>query len=159
MEILNGTYEGSIMNCWGWASWSDIWEEFIPWFNRKDYLKCTKKELNRMNYFWLSGFSSQFKLNLEGSLNTWAIFWYLFLVSNEYNSIQPFRSLVLNLGLFNGTNTTSNPDFFAPKLHNEASMERSRIKNNIAKVLLKTVFFLRLFKKIPRLIYGKISRL
>lgn len=159
MGFLNGTYTGSIMNCWGWATWSDIWDDFIPWFNRKDYLKCTKREINKMNYFWLSGFSSQFKMNLEGSLKTWAIFWYLFLVSYEYNTLQPFRSLVLNRGLLNGTNTTRNPDVFTPKLHNVSSLERSRVKNILAKVLVKVVFFLRLFKKIPRLIYGKISRL
>lgn len=159
MGFLQGTYTSSIMNCWGWASWSDVWKDFIIWYNNEDYMKSTSKELKKMNFFWLSGFSSQFKMNLKGSLKTWAIFWYLFLVSHNYITIQPFRSLVINRGLIGGTNTTMNPDIFIPKLYNSSSLGNSRIKNLFARLLLKWIFFLRLFKKIPRLIYGKISRL
>lgn len=159
MGAFNRTYSSSIMNCWGWATWSDIWREFIVWYEAKNYEKSSKEELKKMNFFWLSGFLSQYEKNLDGTLKTWAIFWYLFLISCGYNTYQPFRSLVLNIGLSNGTNTTMNPDIFVPRLYVNSSHRNSKIFDLIGFMLLKCIFFLRLFKKVPRLIYGKISRL
>ena len=93
-----------LMQCWGWATWSDRWNEFIddplandPYFLMDIFSKSMIKRLNldlKENLFW-----SQVQENANGKLNnTWAIFWYCFIFRKMGLCLTPKISLTRNIG-------------------------------------------------------------
>ncbi len=93
-----------LMQCWGWATWSDRWNQFIedplasdPYFLMEIFNKSMIKKLNfdlKKNLFW-----SQVEENANGKLNnTWAIFWYCFIFKNNGLCLTPKISLTRNVG-------------------------------------------------------------
>ncbi len=93
-----------VMNCWGWATWSDRWS-----FYKKNVDSImdnsNKKSISRFNLDGCVDFFSQITLNKKGVLNTWAIFWYWTIFNRGGLCVNPVRSLVSNIGLDgSGTN-------------------------------------------------------
>jgi hypothetical protein len=86
-----------VMNCWGWATWSDRWRHF-----HKDPVKLTqswsRQMIKRFNLDGTCDFWSQVKLNASGELNSWAIFWYATIFEQGGFCLNPARSLVCNIG-------------------------------------------------------------
>lgn len=83
--------------CWGWATWkrawcyfnkdSQMWINFLTEEQKKDF------NLNNTYDYW-----SQLKLNYEGKIKTWAIFWYLSVYASGGLSLHPKESLTKNIG-------------------------------------------------------------
>lgn len=104
-EDVFGEYDSSadavcwrFMNCWGWATWEDRWshfvknpQELIDSFNDEDIYRFN---LNGANNFW-----DQVVNNMNGKINTWAIFWYATIFKNSGLCLNAFHSLVKNIGL------------------------------------------------------------
>ncbi len=90
-----------VMNCWGWATWSDRWEHFQK--DPERLLKTWDKEkINRFNLDGSYDFWQQVKQNHSGKINTWAIFWYATIFENSGLCLNPSRSFVRNIG-FDGS--------------------------------------------------------
>lgn len=86
-----------VMNCWGWATWNDRWQYF-----NKDPKKLIDKwkdeDIHRFNVDGTHDFWSQVLNNQSGKLNTWAIFWYATIFTNNGLCLNPYQSYVKNIG-------------------------------------------------------------
>ena len=93
-----------LMQCWGWATWSDRWNKFIddP-FSSDPYFLMQEFNIDMIRSFDLDSrkktFWSQIEDNANGKLNnTWAIFWYSFIFRNKGLCLTPYLSLTRNIG-------------------------------------------------------------
>jgi GT2 family glycosyltransferase len=93
-------------SCWGWATWGRAWKFF-----EKDAYKLTetftKKNIYEFDYDGSARMWSQVKDNMNGRLNTWAIFWYASVFRRKGLCLHPVRSMVQNIG-HDGTGINSN---------------------------------------------------
>jgi len=86
-----------VMNCWGWATWADRWSHYEkkPLSIINDWPTKKKNDFDLDN----SGiFLSQVKANAKNKLNTWAVFWYASIYSNNGLCMNSTKSYVLNIG-------------------------------------------------------------
>lgn len=137
-SYLKQTFFSQVMTCWGWATWKNRWEVY-----EKKPLKLKRKlsaqqrhafDLGGMNIYW-----KQVEKNIEGSLDTWAVFWYATIFLHQGVCLLPAKSLTKNIG-FDGTGTNTgrrnnfNNDFsrkpisFYPKKVKENTVALDRIK-------------------------------
>lgn len=132
----------------GWATWDRAWKKFEK--NPAKQITLLSKEqifdfnLNNAYDYW-----SQLVHNLQGKLNTWAIFWYLSIYLNGGLSLHPKESLSKNIGTDgSGVHTTSKDTFYDVKLTSiNHWIFPSKIEENlIARKRLEN-FFKQAFKK------------
>jgi len=88
-------------SCWGWATWARAWrhfhrrgQEFIDTFTPDDIKKFN---LDGAYDYW-----SQLLANENGTLKTWAVYWYACVFSQGGLCLHPRQSLVQNIG-FDGS--------------------------------------------------------
>ena len=87
-----------VMNCWGWATWSDRWQHFNK--DPQTLVKTwNKNKIRRFNLDGKHDFWRQVKGNYTGKINTWAIFWYATIFEQNGLCINPAQSFVTNIGL------------------------------------------------------------
>jgi len=94
---LDNVFFWRVMNCWGWATWTDRW---------KYYEKDVDKTINEFSYdaikrFNLDGaedFWSQVIANKDNKINTWAIFWYATIFKENGSCLNPVQTFVENIG-------------------------------------------------------------
>lgn len=99
------TFFWRVMNCWGWATWKDRWESF----SKEPTLALDILSEDDRALFNLDGyvnFYKQLEANARGEINTWAIYWYLTIFVNKGLCLNPYISLVKNIGL-DGTGENS----------------------------------------------------
>lgn len=96
-ENLGDVFLWRLMNCWGWATWSDRWNYY-----EKDTDKIinefTKEDINRFNLDGAENFFSQVTANKEGKINTWAIYWYVTIFKRDGLCLNPSQTFVENIG-------------------------------------------------------------
>ena len=93
----NDTYLYRIMDCWGWATWSDRWQYFEK--NTEKLINTfTKDDIKKFNLDGFTDLWRQVKLNKSGRINTWAIYWYASIFLNNGFCLNPVKSLVRNIG-------------------------------------------------------------
>jgi hypothetical protein len=87
----------NMMFCWGWATWSNKWNEFAL---QEDFQAKNINSLAglRGSFMGLAGFRRQLRLNDKGQIKTWAVYWYWYLFTNHKKCIGPNKSLVRNTG-------------------------------------------------------------
>lgn len=86
-------------SCWGWATWKDRWTNFSN--DSAYYLSkfAENKELIKVfNHNNSYDYYSHLKLNHNGKLRTWAIFWYLSVFFNNGICLHPCVSYTRNIG-------------------------------------------------------------
>lgn len=93
----NRIIRSRMMFCWGWATWSDRWRLFDLEKVTHD-LKGGNFDICAGDKFGLGGLQRQVRLNQQGRIKTWAVFWhYHIYLSGKYCA--NFRySLVQNNG-------------------------------------------------------------
>ncbi len=111
-----------VMNCWGWATWSDRWLHF-----RKDARRLVEtwdeQTIHRFNLDGAHDFWAQVTANHNGAINTWAIFWYATVFENHGLCLNPARSFVENIGLDNtGENCIKDNDFYTRLSNHEVEL-------------------------------------
>ncbi|MBS0860885.1 glycosyltransferase [Providencia rettgeri] len=97
IDTFSDVFFWRVMNCWGWATWKDRWS----FFEKKPQMLKDTWEIDTISRFNLDGthdFFSQIENNMNGSLNTWAIFWYATIFSNHGLCLNPTSSFVYNIG-------------------------------------------------------------
>ena len=101
LSNLDDMFFWRIMNCWGWATWSDRWKNY-----KKNPLALVENwneqqiydfNIDGTVYFW-----DQVISNLNGNINTWAIFWYATIFENNGLCLNTAKSYVENIG-FDGS--------------------------------------------------------
>lgn len=103
------------MNCWGWATWTDRWQQFEK--NPANLLSSwNKNSIRNFNLENAYDFWNQVELNHRGKINTWAIFWYATIFKNRGLCLNPSRSLVANTGIDGSGTHCGDNDIFRGKL-------------------------------------------
>ncbi|WP_216639382.1 hypothetical protein [Vibrio salilacus] len=96
-NMLEDTFFWGTMNCWGWATWGDRWKSFT-----KSPLELIKtwspQDIYKFNLEGTYDFWDQVERNAEGSLDTWAVFWYATIFLNDGLCLNPSKTLVKNIG-------------------------------------------------------------
>lgn len=141
-ENLEDVFLYRTMNCWGWATWKNRWnnyeknpQKFISIFSEKDICEFN---LDNATNFW-----EQVEKNHNKQMNTWAIFWYAIIFKNQGLCLNPTQSFVENIG-FDGTGTNTGPrDNYSSNLSRQSykiRFENNLIENKTATDRIKLFF-------------------
>lgn len=111
-------YFNEKMGCWGWGTWKNRWEKFDC---QKDYLSLlhTDVEWSVRTAAW-SGYSMEAILSdsVEGKNDTWDVWWALNIMENHGLCINPYESLIDNIGFDGGgTNCRSKSNAYKSELN------------------------------------------
>lgn len=91
-------YFAGRMSSWGWATWRDRWKEY-----KQDYniLSRIKNDMKLTEQFSVWGEDLEYILysNMNGKANSWAVFWALLIIEKGGYCLNPYESLVDNIGL------------------------------------------------------------
>ena len=86
------------ISSWGWGTWKDRWEIY-----QKDYehiKKMKQGELTSRNLgIWGHDLEDTLVGNVKGECDSWAVFWALNVISKEGICINPYKSLIRNIGM------------------------------------------------------------
>lgn len=84
-------------SCWGWATWADRWRHLE--LDTEGLLRRLEGEAGHaFNLEGAYGFLNHLKLNLQGRINTWAIYWYASIFLRGGLCLHPARSMAWNVG-------------------------------------------------------------
>ena len=84
-------------SCWGWATWAESWRHLE--LDAASLLERLEGERGHaFNLEGAYGFLNHLKLNLQGRMNTWAIFWYASIYLRGGLCLHPAHSLARNIG-------------------------------------------------------------
>ena len=97
LETPKDVFFYRIMNCWGWATWNDRWENFEK--NTEALIdRMSSKDIDRFNLDGYTNLWRQVKLNKSGHIDTWAIYWYATIFHHNGLCLNPINSYVQNIG-------------------------------------------------------------
>ncbi len=116
---LGDVFLWRLMNCWGWATWSDRW--FLYKKNIKETInEFTSNDIKRFNIDDTENFWNQILANESGNISTWAIFWYATIYKNRGLCVNPSKSFITNIGHDNsGTHCTSSDEYISELCMND----------------------------------------
>ncbi|NNN84135.1 glycosyltransferase family 2 protein [Vibrio sp. A8-1] len=116
-----------VMNCWGWATWNDRWQHFNK-DPKKLIDKWKEEKIHRFNLDGTHDFWSQVLNNQSGKLNTWAIFWYATIFTNNGLCLNPYQSYVKNIGNDGTGENCGKVDIYSKEINSsEIKMWPSRV--------------------------------
>lgn len=119
-------------SCWGWGTWARAWRHFHR--HGQEFIKTfTSADIKRFNLGGAYDFWSQLLANQNGSLKTWAVYWYACIFSRNGLCLHPRQSLVQNIG-FDGSGENcgdfggdaSVAETLAPKTYPDVLKENKR---------------------------------
>jgi hypothetical protein len=96
--LVEDLYTTRFMDCWGWATWETKWRNYENDLEKNFELLKRKTTKFKFNYYNSIPLWEQIEANINGTLHTWAIRWYLSIFLNEGLCIQPKYSFVNNIG-------------------------------------------------------------
>lgn len=86
------------ISSWGWGTWKDRWNIF-----EKDYELVKKMKQDKIASVnlatWGNDLERMLAGNVIGDLDSWAVFWALNVIYREGICINPYESLISNIGL------------------------------------------------------------
>lgn len=85
------------MNCWAWATWKDRWAHYEK-SPKSLKLEFSKRDIKRFNLDGSHNFWKQVESNINGKINTWAVFWYATIFRNGGLCLNPTKSFAKNIG-------------------------------------------------------------
>lgn len=113
------------MNCWGWATWSKKWSFFER--NPKKLLDSfSKADIKRFNIDGYQNFWQQVIENNDLKVKTWAVFWYASIFTNNGLCVNPFNSLVLNIGVDGSGSNSGDIDYYQSELSGRDNFKFTR---------------------------------
>lgn len=101
IEVTKGSYDvygcGRISS-WGWGTWKDRWDIY-----QKDYELVRKakqdKILSKRLALWGMDLENILIANIRGDAESWAVFWALEVIFKGGICINPYKSLICNIGV------------------------------------------------------------
>ena len=86
-----------LMQCWSWGTWKNKWNYFKK---DKNIMSLFNKEM--IHEFTFEGanpnFWKQIEWNINGKINTWAVFWYASIFLNDGLCVIPREAYAINVG-------------------------------------------------------------
>lgn len=147
------------MNCWGWATWADRWQHFTK--NPQQLVQSwSKDEIKRFNLDGKYNFWSQVTANVQGKLNTWAIFWYATIFKNNGLCLNPAQSYVVNIGHDGSGENCGTTDPYQARLNvkNVTTWPETTTENALAVSRIKA-FYRSITPPLYRRVLGKLKRM
>jgi hypothetical protein len=157
----NNAYFLNLTSCWGWATWSDRWKNFIKFSRNKKLIKREYDNINSDNrkkyQFNVQGsynYLKMLKKQITSKFNSWGILFYLFSFHKNYFNLFPPFTLVANRG-FDGSGFHKSTSNVFNQFVSKSTIKRigyprvNKLNNNNQK--LGSVFLLKelsLFRKI-----------
>ncbi|MCI8529328.1 MAG: hypothetical protein HFH82_09290 [Lachnospiraceae bacterium] len=110
------------ISSWGWGTWKDRWDIY-----KKDYeltRQLKREKISSENLaLWGQDLEEMLVGNIRGNCNSWAVFWALNVISKGGICINPYKSLIQNIGT-DGTGTNCGvTDFYKVKMYDEVDKE------------------------------------
>jgi hypothetical protein len=123
-------YLGFRASSWGWATWSNQWEN-INW-NVDDYM-AFKWNIYKQIKFMRGGSDMPFMLwkQMNGKINSWAIRWGFHQFLNNKLTIYPKTSMIYNIGIGNNSTHTKTGNHFNPNNFKNNTMRHFNFDNNL----------------------------
>lgn len=86
------------ISSWGWGTWKDRWEQYRI---DNNILKCMKDDENKSKELaiWGSDLEQTLIKNLKGQTDSWAVYWALCVLEKGGICINPYKSLIQNIGM------------------------------------------------------------
>lgn len=105
-----------VMNCWGWATWSDRWVNFNKSPSALIEL-FTGSQIKKFNLDGKYDFWCQVTGNNEGHISTWAVFWYATIFIERGYCLNVTNSQVENIGFDGSGEHCGNEPFVVVKFN------------------------------------------
>lgn len=158
-EGLDDVFLWRLMNCWGWATWSDKWHYYEK-DTDKVLLEFSDEQINYLNLDGYNDAWSQIRLNKINKINTWAIYWYTTIVRHNALCMNPTKTYVENIGLDSSGTHCKTSDLY--KVNEIQLIFKTKfvqeVKENVVAVeRVKDFFYLHKAGFIKR-VFGKIKR-
>lgn len=106
IDLEQGDYDAYFngrASSWGWGTWKNRWSKYT-----EDYKMVAAIKDNPETYQWLQIWGPDLEGmvvgNVTGRNDSWAVFWALVIIQNMGYCVNPYKSLVSNIG-FDGTGT------------------------------------------------------
>lgn len=162
IENIDSSYFLSLTSSWSWATWSNKWEKFKR--DKKDLeniIKGSNKEKKLFNFDNSYDYINMAKLQLDEKINSWAIYWYLFVFKQNGLTLYPHKKLVKNIG-FDGsgihcsaTNQIENLEDFYPQFTKD--IEEKAKNRYIVSGILREKNKITIKRKILNIVKRKLS--
>ena len=127
---LDDTFFWRAAQVWGWGTWKDRWQYYrrepallIDTFSEYDIYKYN---LDDVMHRW----ENEVIRNREGTLNTWACFWYATIFKNNGLCLHPAQTFVENIGR-DGSGTTNGNDSENLYSSKELCNRKLNLTNNV----------------------------
>jgi GT2 family glycosyltransferase len=108
----NRAFLTPVMECWGWATWKDRWQQY-----RKDPDRLLgswdRKTIRRFNIEGGYNYWTDVRRNADGSVSTWAVFWYATIFERGGLCVSPPQSYTVNIGIDGSGVNSGNRNIFA----------------------------------------------
>lgn len=134
-------------DCWGWATWSDRWNNAV-WADTDFEGYLSNRKLRWQFEGLEAGLDRLMYLQYKGKIDSWAVRWIYYLFQKEQLSVYPTKSQVINDG-FDGSGTHISSGFgegFNSEYHEVAAQmpgardfnwEKCEINEDLAKECAK----------------------
>lgn len=110
------------ISSWGWGTWKDRWEKYKM---DNDIISRLKHDQikSRNLAMWGNDCERMFVDKMTGSNDSWAIYWALIVIENEGICINPYRSLIQNIGTDDTGIHCGKTDRFKVKLSDDSNYD------------------------------------
>ena len=105
----NVAYFLNLTSCWGWATWSDRWRDFIKFSKNKELIQqvynSIQSNYRKKSEFNINGsynYLKMLKKQMTSKINSWGILFYLYSFHKNFLNLFPPFTLVENSG-FDGS--------------------------------------------------------
>lgn len=86
------------ISTWGWGTWKDKWDSYV--IDNDILIRLKHNKLKSKNLaMWGSDCEKMLLDKIAGKNDSWAIYWGLIVIENEGICINPYRSLIQNIGM------------------------------------------------------------
>lgn len=101
MDIEQNGYDAYVcgrMSTWGWGTWKDRWKDYTRDYDSLSRIRSNKR-LSEYLAAWGNDLEDMLVNTLTGLNDSWAVFWILAIIEKMRVCINPYRSLIKNIGL------------------------------------------------------------
>ena len=83
---------------WGWGTWKDRWAKYERNYDLLNDIRSDAEASKRLSQWGGKSTLPILLGNINGSINSWAVFWGLKVMADNGLCINPYRSLIANIG-------------------------------------------------------------
>ncbi len=86
------------ISSWGWGTWKDRWVKFERNYDLLNDIRSNEEASKRLSQWGGRDTLPILLGNINGNIDSWAVFWSLKIITNNGLCINPYRSLIANIG-------------------------------------------------------------